>query len=356
MKKDWSLYLKDTANTLRYHAAIRQYIASDLARLVGRLDGEDDRVVIPPEADYRIRYKTIPIRLFDDEGKSGSSFRPMDDIGDGDNRLTYGESVGVEDIADLLLRQLELPELHHRRAAAVPMRDMAFSAVRPAGILPLLDKRQTLLAAIRRRAQSPQSSPHIRKEDLRFHALTEDTSNTHALLVAVMDVSASMQAFERRIARIFFYWTRRFLNLKYPDVEIHYVVHHTQAFEVNEPEFFTVEDDGGTVLSQAYRKVQDILAHFGGADTNVYVLHFTDGDNRPTDREGAKSAAWEVGARAHLFGYVEIGQNPEPSPMLEWLGKAGPPFRAAAVHAATDLYPALRHVFSRRGRAAKAGS
>lgn len=348
MTRDWTLYLKGEEDRFRFHQELRQYIVEQLPDLVGSLDGDEVQVTLPLEMDYRIRFKTIPIRLFEDAGSGGASFRSMDETGTGRSRLTYGNAITADAVASVFLQQLELPELTFQRTGPVPLPEESWSSISSTGILPLLDKHRTMRAALEQqmRTQSPELTVH--PHDLRFHAPTDGAASTDALLLAVMDVSASMQEFERRMARTFFYWTQKFLRLRYHAVDVRFVVHHTHAFEVNSEEFFTVTDDGGTLFSAAYEKVQELLDRLG-SPSNVYVLHVSDGDNRPGDQERAQELAQRIANRVNLLGYIEINRTDAPSPWQDHLADSGGRLRTISVRSTPELYSALRHMFSKHG-------
>ncbi|MCL6636913.1 MAG: DUF444 family protein [Alicyclobacillus sp.] len=343
---DWSLFLKPQQDARRYREQLRTYISETLPELVGQLGDGDETVLVPPQADPRIRYLTVPIRMFEGEGASGLSDIPVRGTGDGDTPLLFGHALTVDDIADVLLQQLRLPGLRTQRAAEVPLHDLAWTSVRPAGLLPFLDKRQTLRAALRRQLRAGGSTVALRREDLRFRTPAEGRNETSALLVAVLDVSASMGEIERRLARTLFFWTKRFLVLCYPHVEIRYVVHHTDAYEVSADQFFAVQEDGGTRCSAAYAQVLELVRSWPGG-SNVYVLHVTDGDNQPGDMDRAVELARQLADVSNLFGYVEINPVRPPSELLTRLTNSmNSSSRSYQVRSARDVYPALCRLFS----------
>jgi uncharacterized sporulation protein YeaH/YhbH (DUF444 family) len=66
-------------------------------------------------------------------------------------------------------------------------------------------------------------------------------------------------SFEKYCARSFFLWMSRFLTRQYEKVEIVFIAHHTEAKEVEEEEFFTRGESGGTICSSAYVKALEII-------------------------------------------------------------------------------------------------
>jgi uncharacterized protein len=67
----------------------------------------------------------------------------------------------------------------------------------------------------------------------------------------MMDTSGSMDTTKKYLARSFFFLLCRFVSLKYRNVEIIFLAHHTQAQEVAEEEFFHKGESGGTLHTKA---------------------------------------------------------------------------------------------------------
>ncbi len=49
------------------------------------------------------------------------------------------------------------------------------------------------------------------------------------------------------------------LRTKYETVEIEFIAHHTEAKVVNEEDFFSKGESGGTICSSAYRKALELI-------------------------------------------------------------------------------------------------
>lgn len=110
-----------------------------------------------------------------------------------------------------------------------------------------IDKKRTLIAAIRRNALAGYSDMElgISDDDLRFKTWEEIIKpHSNAVIIAMMDTSGSMGVFEKYIARSFFFWMVRFLRTKYEKVDIAFIAHHTDAKEVPEEVFFSKGESG----------------------------------------------------------------------------------------------------------------
>ena len=59
-----------------------------------------------------------------------------------------------------------------------------------------------------------------------------------------------------------------------------YIVHDAAAKEVDQETFFHLREGGGTKISSAYKLCnQMITEQFSPEDWNIYLFHFSDGDN-----------------------------------------------------------------------------
>ncbi|WP_200416738.1 DUF444 family protein, partial [Virgibacillus salexigens] len=104
------------------------------------------------------------------------------------------------------------------------------------GLMGNIDKKRTILTAIKRNAREgrPGVTP-IYNDDLRFKTWNDVTKpESKAVVLAMMDTSATMGTFEKYVARSFFFWMTRFLRTKYESVEIEFIAHHTEAKVVSE--------------------------------------------------------------------------------------------------------------------------
>ncbi len=151
-----------------------------------------------------------------------------------------------------------------------------------------VDKKRTLLEAIKRNAlENKDDLLNITIDDLRFKTWEEEIQpHSNAVVIAMLDTSASMGYFEKYIARSFFFWMVRFLRTKYENVEIAFVAHHTRAKEVNEEEFFSKGESGGTICSSAYLKALELIEErYSPERYNIYPFHISDGDNTSSDNQ-----------------------------------------------------------------------
>lgn len=211
--------------------------------------------------EYRFRYNTHKgqhvgqgdgkSRVGDLVGRDGTP-QPGSGTGAGDQPgLDYYEAeVSVQELEEILFHELELPNLQRKEEQEIETHDIDFRDVRKKGLMGNIDKKRTLLEALKRNARAGTLDQfRIINDDLRFKTWEEIVNpHSNAVILAIMDTSGSMGHFEKYIARTFFFWMVRFLRTKYEKVEIAFIAHHTEAKEVTEEQFFTKGESGGDYL------------------------------------------------------------------------------------------------------------
>lgn len=225
----------------------------------------------------------------------------------------YEAELTVDELAALMFEDLGLPDLRPKAEVEVPSEAVKFTDVRRRGPMNNLDKRRTMMENIKRNAL--QGRPVFRglsQEDLRFKVWSHDVKRTSAaVVIAMRDASGSMGEFKKYITRSLFFWMVRFLRTKYQNVEIVFVVHHSEAKEVDEDSFFHLGESGGTKVSSAYQLCHDIIQdRYDPSRWNIYPFHFSDGDNwSEADNRVCVELVHKLLAVSNLFGYGEIREG-----------------------------------------------
>ncbi len=117
----------------------------------------------------------------------------------------------------------------------------------------------------------------------------------------------SMWANKIYAVKALYFWIVQFLRLRYDKVEIKFIAHDYHARELNEKEFFTIADSGGTRVSSAYEMCRDIIKHnYPSEKWNIYCFHASDGDSWSDEAECVEIAGDIVLMGANLFAYTEI--------------------------------------------------
>ena len=127
--------------------------------------------------------------------------------------------------------------------------------------------------------------PFVDPIDLRFNNFVKKPKpTTTAVMICIMDVSASMGEREKELSKRFFLLLYLFLERKYENVDVIFIRHHTEAIECTEEEFFNSKETGGTIVSSGLVLADNILKErYNQAEWNSYVAQASDGDNFASD-------------------------------------------------------------------------
>lgn len=341
------------ADAQNYKNRVRRQIAEHLKKNVGKeniVTGEG-KVKVPVKGSKRWRFML-------DRGKKGGGQGEGDgpQAGLGPGEEEYEVWLDMDEIAEMLFQELDLPRLKPKKEMDAATQDIKWDTYAVKG--PQIDKKATLRRNLRRNATKGEVKVGgFEKDDLRYNSYHEmPKPKSNAVVFMMMDVSASMTDFHKRIARLFFFWTVRFLRTRYDNVEVRFIAHTAEAKEVSEEEFFGRVQSGGTLVSTAYRLAQKMQKDFyPEADWNVYVLHASDGDNWQLDNNECFTAISELCKVAAMVGYLEI-KDPNRwaggwSTLLDDLGakrkELGEEFLLMHVKDESDIWPALKYFFAK---------
>lgn len=324
-REDWSLHRKGYLDQQRHQEKVKEVIEKNLPQIISEesiIMGKGKKMVRVPIRsleEYHFRFKRQGKQIGQGSGGTkkgeiigreyGSETGRGSGAGEQPGVDYYEAEVTLEEIQEMLFRDLELPNLMEKRKPVLITPAYEFRDVRRTGLLGNLDKKRTLLENFKRNAiKGNPAIGGLTPEDLRYKTWEEKYKfESSAVVLAMMDTSGSMGTYEKYIARTFYFWMARFLRSKYRRVEMVFIAHHTRAREVNEAEFFSKGESGGTRCSSAYRLALEIIdQRYPPVDYNIYPFHFSDGDNLPSDNETCVEAIKMLLSKVNLLGYGEI--------------------------------------------------
>ena len=362
----------------RHRQKIRDYIRNNIADIVAEesIIGKDrDRIIKVPIRsirEYRFIYGENSPGVAQGNGESkpgdvvqrGNPGQP-DDVGQAGNEPgvdAFETDISLEELTEIMFEDLQLPDLQRKALRVVETtRTKKRHGHRKEGIRPRLDKRRTARNRVRRKLAvsrtrdlppEPEGDDADRfpfhDDDMSYHHVITDTSlQSNAVVVCIMDTSGSMGTVKKYLARSFYFLLYQFVRMKYEQVELVFISHHTEAKEVSETEFFHKVESGGTYISSGYQKALEIInERYHPSLWNVYAFHCSDGDNFYSDNERALATAQELCTVCNLFGYGEIkpsGSAYYSGSMLEVFAKIDRPnFQAVVIERKEDLWKGFR--------------
>lgn len=366
---DWSLQRKGATDQSRHQQKIKQALKERLPDLVTEdsiISSDGKRVLkVPIRSLEQYRFRFHPWqgdRVGQDQGegqpgdvlgtlpKSGQGAGPEGQPGEMPGIDYFEAEVTIDEIAQLLFEDLGLPYLKPKPMASIPQPTWQFKDVSQRGLMGNLDKRRSLKQNLFRNARSGNARVGgWRDSDLRFKIwIDEPKPENNAVVILMRDISGSMGDFKKLMARTFAFWMLKFLRAHYQAVDVVFLVHHTQAREVTEEDFFRLGESGGTKVSSVYQLCAEIIeVRYTPEHWNIYPIHFSDGDNwSDADNRRTVEILEQMLPRVNVFGYSEIREGGYTSTLMSAFGRLKHPrFKMVTITQKQDVYPALKTFF-----------
>lgn len=244
------------------------------------------------------------------EGEEGQG-----EAGDQPGQHLLEVELSIDEMVDLLAEELELPAILPKGRETLDSVSRRYSSIHKTGPESLRHFRRTFREAVKRQVTSGIYNPDRPviipfRQDRRYRIWKEERRPVaNAAVLHIMDVSGSMGDQQKDIVRIASFWIDRWLMRHYKGVDRRFIIHDAVAREVDEQEFFTTRESGGTLISSAYKVVQKILAEdYPWDEWNVYVFQFSDGDNWAGEdtRLCLRMLAEEFLPNVNLFCYGQV--------------------------------------------------
>ena len=299
------------------------------------------------------------------KGKKEKQASPGDKPGNEAGTEYYDVEITLEELADYLFADLELPDLERKSLKKIMSEKLRRKGFRKQGIVPRLDKKKTAIERIKRKKSASYRENFNEDEKFSFHEndLTykhykkSKKENSNAVIFFLMDISGSMTQNKKFIARSFYFLLYHFIRSKYNHTEIVFVSHDTNAYEVNEEQFFTRGNSGGTKVSAGLEMVYEIIhSRYHPSAWNIYTFQCSDGDNWPDDTPRSLEIMEKIKNVAQLVGYCEIDTSPgteskwfaESKLSIVYKPLSDKKFKLATIQSKKDVWPAFNKFFSKR--------
>jgi len=206
--------------------------------------------------------------------------------GDHEGRHVLEVDVDLEDLAEMLGQELELPNIQPRGIKQLTTEGGRYSGVRTAGPDSLRNFRRSYRNALKRTIAAGKWDPERPRvvpvrEDFRYRMRKAcPQPDSSAVVFHMMDVSGSMGREQKEIVRIKAFWIDTWLRSQYKNLDVVYIVHDAVAKVVGQHTFFHLRESGGTKISSAYELcLKQISERYRPEEWNIYPFHYSDGDN-----------------------------------------------------------------------------
>ena len=261
--------------------------------------------------------------------------------------------VTLEELAEMLSEELELPNIEPKGNESVKSVKDRYTSIRQTGPDSLRHFKRTYKRALKRQIASNSydpSDPMIipTREDERFKSwktITEPQAN--AAIIYIMDVSGSMTDDQKEIVRIEAFWIDTWLKKQYDGIECRYIIHDAMAREVDEDTFYRTRESGGTRISSAYRALTKLIERdFPPAEWNIYCFQFSDGDNWGDDNDSCLQFLFEnILPVCNLFCYGQVESPYGSGEFIHELGRHEQDFEnmiLSEIETKADIYDSIK--------------
>ena len=355
----------------RFRQIVRGKIRRDLKRFLSRGDmigQEGGKAVSIPIHDIDIptfRYGDNASGVGMGEGGEGDAVSQGGKTpgGEEEGKHILEVDVTLEELADILADELELPRIKPRGAARVTTTRDKYSGIRPEGPASLRHFKRTYREALKRQLMAGVYDPDDPviipiKRDFRYRSWNEvKKPQSNAAIIYMMDVSGSMGAEQKETVRLEAFWIDAWLRRNYEGIESRYVVHDVRAAEVDKQTFFSIREDGGTRISSAYDLCRTMLRdNYSPSEWNVYLFHFSDGDNssEADNRACVQLLEQHLLPNCNMFGYCQVASAYGSGNFVNVLREAfpdgaadseGPRLITSKLNGREDIHDSLRTLF-----------
>ena len=326
-KDIWGLRNRGARDSERHRQRIKKAIKENLHELISQENiisskgGKKIKIPMRYLDMYRFRFgKNDGLKgVGQGEGEAGDIIaeeKPSGQQGQGDKagqeegEELYEEEVDLDEVIEMMLEDLDLPWLEDKEnAVEIETEETVFQDIAERGLPSNVDKRRTVMENMKRNAKKGKMKiGGFQPDDLRYRVweqVIEQHSNASVFLI--MDRSGSMTQEKKYIVKSFFWWMVQFLKRKYKKVELVFIAHDTIAREVEEENFFTISDSGGTYVSSGFILAKKIIEErFPTTSWNNYVFSWSDGDNWAEDNEKCIQSVKEILPLCQAVGYGEV--------------------------------------------------
>jgi uncharacterized sporulation protein YeaH/YhbH (DUF444 family) len=299
----------------RVRKDLKKYMGSD--EMLGRQGKKVVSIPIPEIRIPRFRYgKNEQGGVGQGEGDEGEGVGQ--EAGDQPGEHMLEAEISLEELAEILHEELELPRIEPRGQKEVSSARSKYTGISMVGPESLRHTKRTYRQALKRQIAAgtydPQKPVIIPiREDRRYRSFeTEHEPSSAAVIIYIMDVSGSMGQKQKDIVRLETFWIDTWLRHNYRNIETRFIIHDAKAREVDRDTFFRTRESGGTLISTAYKVAVEILeADYPMADWNIYLFQFSDGDNwSGSDTRTCMQLLQEkILPVANMFGYGQVDSD-----------------------------------------------
>jgi uncharacterized sporulation protein YeaH/YhbH (DUF444 family) len=276
----------------RFKEIVRGRIRKDLRKFMGQGEmigkkGKDLLSIPVPRIDIpRFRFGNNDSGMGQGEGQEGDEVGQGPQAGSDPAEHLIEVDVAMEDMLKILAEELELPRIKPKGRQNLRAPTKRYKSIRRTGPGSLRHHKRTYKRALLREISTGVFDPDRRapipiREDMRYRSWRDQPEPLrNAAVLYIMDVSGSMGDEQKHLVRSTAFWIDTWLQDQYQGVDTRYIIHDARAKEVDRETFFRTRENGGTLISSAFKlALRMVERDYPAEDWNLYIFQFSDGDN-----------------------------------------------------------------------------
>lgn len=252
-----------------------------------------------------------PTFVYENEGGSGGGGQGPGQGGSGGVKFT----LPLDKFMDLVAKKLGLPDLTKEGNGKIKEVSYEYKTFGNTGII--LDKKRTFKQALKSSIGTGEYNPSedkndvtIKRKDKRFKLPEKiEKPKFKAAVFFGADISYSTWGERLKLEKKYVNFIKCWLDYNYGknNVDYRYFVHDADAYEVEESNFFKVDNEGGTQVFPMFDLLNDISnIEYSPSSTNLYFFYFGDGELYAGDIEKIEAKLWDMGKNFNRIGITEV--------------------------------------------------
>lgn len=268
----------------------------------------------------------------------------------GENEIEV--NVSLEEMADLLSEELQLPRIEPKGSSDISVDSKKYSSLRRVGPESLRHRKKTYFEALKRSIASGEYDPRNPKiipikDDRRYRdSKPIKLPRYRAVVFYMMDVSGSMGEGEKERARLTSFWIDLWLRKHYDFIQARYITHHFDAREVDRHTFYHVREGGGTRIASAYELMQEIIkTEYDPSEWNIYGFQYSDGDDWGGSTSSACNVLADILPSLNQMAYCQVSPRGDFCAQLESRFGSDERVVITQAHTKDDILDAIKAFF-----------
>ncbi len=277
--------LHDQISSSESEGVFNEFIEEQLDHLVENIISEGDITAFGErgsEVIVEVDDIIAPSFSYGEEGEGGGGA-----AGPGRDPGKIRFSVPFRVMMERIGKSLNLPNLTKEGKGRIKEFTNEFKTFAPIGTV--MDKKRTFKRALRTSVGLKLYNPadeqyevQIRRRDKRFKVPERvERPKYHAVVFYMGDISFSTYGERLKLQKRLVNFIQNWIDYQYgtKNVDHRFFVHDSEAYEVQENQFYSVSNAGGTLASPVFQLVcQVALNEYDPGITNYYAFYFGDGE------------------------------------------------------------------------------